>query len=162
MGFNEEEALMAVERLGPNSSLEELVDFISVAQLVKSKDALLPPEDKPQCNRHAKPRKRSLYESEVMGRKKKPKVFEKRTCEEDDEAQAIHLPNPMVGFGIPTDPNSIITHRRLSHRCQTTSFLQQDGPCNDDGALGVCSGSTQMAVPREEEEGGSGRRRKRE
>ncbi|CAK8533724.1 unnamed protein product [Lathyrus sativus] len=114
MGFNEEEALMAVERLGPNSSLEELVDFISVAQLVKSEDALLPPEDKPQCNGHAKPRKRSLYEYEVLGRKKQ-KVFEKRRCEEDDEAQAIHLPKPMVGFGIPTDPNSIITHRRLPH-----------------------------------------------
>ncbi|CAI8594516.1 unnamed protein product [Vicia faba] len=115
MGFNEEEALMAVKRLGPNSSLEELVDFISVAQLVKSEDALLPPEEKPQCNGHTKPRKRSLYEYEVLGRKR-PKVLEKRTsCDDEDEAQALHLPNPMVGFGIPTDPSSIITYRRLPH-----------------------------------------------
>ncbi|KAL5080015.1 hypothetical protein RYX36_008436 [Vicia faba] len=115
MGFNEEEALMAVKRLGPNSSLEELVDFISVAQLVKSEDALLPPEEKPQCNGHTKPRKRSLYECEVLGRKR-PKVLEKRTsCDDEDEAQALHLPNPMVGFGIPTDPSSIITYRRLPH-----------------------------------------------
>ncbi|XP_058778649.1 DNA (cytosine-5)-methyltransferase DRM2-like [Vicia villosa] len=114
MGFNEEEALVALERLGPNSSLVELVDFISAAQVVKSEDALLPPEDKPQCNGHTKPRKRSLYEYEVLGRKK-PKVLKRTSCDEEDESQANHLPNPMVGFGIPTDPNSIITYRRLPH-----------------------------------------------
>ncbi|XP_004489254.1 DNA (cytosine-5)-methyltransferase DRM2 [Cicer arietinum] len=113
MGYKEEEAVMAVERLGPNASLEDLVDFIGVAQMAKAEDALLPPEEKPQYNGHAKLKKRSLYDYEVLG-KKKPKIFEKRTlCEEDDETQALHLPNPMTGFGVPTDPNSIITHRRI-------------------------------------------------
>ena len=31
---------------GPNASLEELVDFIGVAQMAKAEDALLPPEEK--------------------------------------------------------------------------------------------------------------------
>jgi hypothetical protein len=46
MGFKEQEALVAIERLGPDASLDDLVDFIGVAQLVKAEDALLPPEDK--------------------------------------------------------------------------------------------------------------------
>ncbi|MCI29757.1 DNA (cytosine-5)-methyltransferase DRM2-like, partial [Trifolium medium] len=46
MGFKEQEALVAIERLGPDASLDDLVDFIGVAQLVKAEDALLPPEVK--------------------------------------------------------------------------------------------------------------------
>ncbi|WJX65330.1 DNA (cytosine-5)-methyltransferase, variant 2 [Trifolium repens] len=113
MGFKEQEALVAIERLGPDASLDDLVDFIGVAQLVKAEDALLPPEDKPQSSGHSKLKKRSLYEYEVLG-KKRPKVVERRTqCEEEDEAQALNLPNPMMGFGIPTEPSSIVTFRRL-------------------------------------------------
>ncbi|CAJ2665354.1 DNA (cytosine-5)-methyltransferase DRM2 isoform X1 [Trifolium pratense] len=113
MGFKEQEALVAIERLGQDASLDDLVDFIGVAQLVKAEDSLLPPEDKPQSSGHSKLKKRSLYEYEVLG-KKRPKVIEKRgVCEEDDEAQALNLPNPMVGFGIPTEPSSLVTHRRL-------------------------------------------------
>uniref|UniRef100_A0A494G8Q4 SAM-dependent MTase DRM-type domain-containing protein n=1 Tax=Solanum lycopersicum TaxID=4081 RepID=A0A494G8Q4_SOLLC len=113
MGFKEEEALMAIERLGLDSSLDDLVDFIGVAQLVKEEDSLLPPEDKQQCSGHPKPRKRSLYEYEVLGKKKR-KVSDKRTpCEEEDDGQTLNLPNPMMGFGVPNEPKSIITHRTL-------------------------------------------------
>ncbi|KAK7381408.1 hypothetical protein VNO78_34077 [Psophocarpus tetragonolobus] len=110
MGFKQEEALIAVERLGPNSSLEELVDFIGVAQMAKAEDALLPPEEKLRYNDYAKSNKRRFYDCEVLGRKK-PRGCEKKILTEDDE-EAVHLPNPMIGFGVPTE-SSFITQRRL-------------------------------------------------
>ncbi|KAE9612703.1 hypothetical protein Lal_00005854 [Lupinus albus] len=112
MGYKEEEALIAIERLGLKSSLEELVDFISVAQIVKAEDVLLPPEDQPQYGDHAKLKKQRYYEYEVLGRKK-PKIREKKIFNnEDDEESAVHLPNPMIGFGIPTE-STFITHRKI-------------------------------------------------
>ncbi|RZC10319.1 DNA (cytosine-5)-methyltransferase DRM2-like [Glycine soja] len=112
MGYKQVEALIAIERLGPNASLEELVDFIGVAQMAKAEDALLPPQEKLQYNDYAKSNKRRLYDYEVLGRKK-PRGCEKKILNEDDEdAEALHLPNPMIGFGVPTE-SSFITHRRL-------------------------------------------------
>ncbi|KAL2335706.1 hypothetical protein Fmac_016919 [Flemingia macrophylla] len=110
MGYKQEEALIAIERLGPNSSLDELVDFIGVAQIAKAEDALLPPEEKLQYNGYAKSNKRRFYECEVLGRKK-PRGCEKKIINDDDE-EALHLPNPMIGFGVPTESN-FITLRRL-------------------------------------------------
>ncbi|RZB45856.1 DNA (cytosine-5)-methyltransferase DRM2 isoform B [Glycine soja] len=113
MGYKQEEALVAIERLGPNASLEELVDFIGVAQMAKAEDALLPPEEKLQYNDYAKSNKRRFYDYEVLGRKK-PRGCEKKILNEDDdeEDEALHLPNPMIGFGVPTE-SSFITHRRI-------------------------------------------------
>ncbi|XP_057457148.1 DNA (cytosine-5)-methyltransferase DRM2-like isoform X2 [Lotus japonicus] len=110
MGFKEEEALIAIERLGPNSSLEELVDFIGVAQIAKAEDALLPPEDKPRYNELSKPKKQRFNDCEVRGRKK-PKT-ENRILNEDDDDVPLHLPNPMIGFGIPNE-SFLTTHRKL-------------------------------------------------
>ncbi|CAJ1946697.1 unnamed protein product [Sphenostylis stenocarpa] len=110
MGYQQEEALIAIERLGQNSSLEELVDFIGVAQLAKAEDALLPPEEKLRYNDYAKSNKRRFYDYEVLGRKKS-KGCEKKVVNEDDE-EALHLPNPMIGFGVPTE-SSFITRRRI-------------------------------------------------
>ncbi|KAJ1416523.1 SAM-dependent methyltransferase DRM [Sesbania bispinosa] len=110
MGYKADEALVAIERLGPNASLEELVDFIGVAQIAKAEDALLPPEDKPLYGDHAKPKKRRFYDYEVLGRKR-PRECEKRIINEDDE-EAVHLPKVMIGFGVPSE-SSFITHRKL-------------------------------------------------
>ncbi|XP_027357995.1 DNA (cytosine-5)-methyltransferase DRM2 isoform X2 [Abrus precatorius] len=110
MGYKQEEALIAIERLGANSSLVELIDFIGVAQMAKAEDALLPPEEKLQYNDYAKSNKRRFYDHEVLGRKK-PRVCEKKILNEDDE-EALHLPNPMIGFGVPTE-SAFITHRKL-------------------------------------------------
>ncbi|KAK7271664.1 hypothetical protein RJT34_27749 [Clitoria ternatea] len=109
MGYKQNEALVALERLGPNSSLEELVDFIYAAQKAKAEDTLLPPEEKLQYNDY-KSNKRRFYELEVLGRKK-PRGCEKKIICEDDE-EALHLPNPMIGFGVPTE-SDFITHRSL-------------------------------------------------
>lgn len=111
MGFEEEEALVAIDRIG-SDSLEALVDFIGAAQVAKAENALLPPEDKPGCSGNPKLKRRSLYEYEVLG-KKRPKLEKRTLCEDEEEAQTLNLPNPMMGFGIPNEPSSMITHRRL-------------------------------------------------
>ncbi|KAG4941249.1 hypothetical protein JHK87_045120 [Glycine soja] len=57
--------------------------------MAKAEDALLPPEEKSN--------KRRFYDYEVLGRKK-PRGCEKKILNEDDEdAEALHLPNPMIG-----------------------------------------------------------------
>ncbi|KAK7273532.1 hypothetical protein RIF29_14587 [Crotalaria pallida] len=109
MGYELEEALSAIERLGPNSSLEELVDFISVAQIAKAEDALLPLEDKVRSSHHSKSKKRRFYDYEILG-KKKPRECEKKVFSEEDET--LHIPKPMIGFGVPNEPNTI-TNRTL-------------------------------------------------
>ncbi|KAJ7970821.1 DNA (Cytosine-5)-methyltransferase DRM2 [Quillaja saponaria] len=105
MGYTAEEALIALERCGEDSSLAELTDFITAAQMSKASDALLPPEEpRPRnlCNNH---KKRRFYEYEVLKRKKQ-RGSEKKILSEDDET--IRLPNPMIGFGVPTDALTMV------------------------------------------------------
>ncbi|KAG4939194.1 hypothetical protein JHK84_045390 [Glycine max] len=45
----------------PNASLEELVDFIGVAQMAKAEDALLPPEEKIRSFSMLQPGKRDIF-----------------------------------------------------------------------------------------------------
>lgn len=63
----------------------------------------------PRCSNLPKPKRRSYYESEVLGRKK-AKGSEKKILDEDDEI--LHIPKPMIGFGVPTESYSV-THRTL-------------------------------------------------
>ncbi|KAE8727765.1 DNA (Cytosine-5)-methyltransferase DRM1/2 isoform 2 [Hibiscus syriacus] len=78
MGHSEAEASIAMERFGLYSSIAESTDFICAAQMAKATDALLP---------------------------KKQRKLEKKLLNEDDHA--VHLLNPMIGFGIPTKPDQI-------------------------------------------------------
>ncbi|XP_041009061.1 DNA (cytosine-5)-methyltransferase DRM2-like isoform X2 [Juglans microcarpa x Juglans regia] len=116
MGYTVDEASLAIDRCGLDSSLVELTDFICAAQMAKVADAHLselPLEVKPKlkhsCNEYAKHKKRKLSDYE-MWTKKKQNVFEKRLLHDDDET--IRLPHPMIGFGVPTEPCSTI-HRTL-------------------------------------------------
>ncbi|XVE83983.1 hypothetical protein DITRI_Ditri16bG0132500 [Diplodiscus trichospermus] len=110
MGYSEAEASIAIERCGPDSSIAELTDFICAAQMAKVADALFPPEEKkPFCNdSNHKKRQNSNYD--LLKRKKQMKHGERLLNEVDD---AFHLPNPMIGFGVPSE-SSQITHRKLS------------------------------------------------
>ncbi|KAF7819558.1 DNA (cytosine-5)-methyltransferase DRM2 [Senna tora] len=109
MGYTVDVASVALERCGMNSSVDELIDFICAAQTAKAEDALMAPEEKPRCSNLTKQKKRSYYECEILG-KKKLKGSEKKVFDEDEEM--IHLPKPMVGFGVPTE-SFAITHRKL-------------------------------------------------
>ncbi|KAK8586923.1 hypothetical protein V6N13_085938 [Hibiscus sabdariffa] len=109
MGYSEAEASVAMERCGPDSSIEELTDFICAAQMAKASDALFPVEDrKPFLNDpNYKKRRNSGYD---LWKKKKQMKLDKKLLNEDDHA--VHLPNPMVGFGVPTEPD-LVTQRTL-------------------------------------------------
>ncbi|KAH9790777.1 hypothetical protein WN944_009841 [Citrus x changshan-huyou] len=99
MGYSVQEASIAMERCGPNTSIAELTDFICAAQMAKAADALLAEiEDKPRpkpSNGYHKHKKRRMLDYE------KPPIDE-----------PIRLPNPMIGFGVPSNPD-VIVHRSL-------------------------------------------------
>ncbi|XP_065880996.1 DNA (cytosine-5)-methyltransferase DRM2-like isoform X2 [Euphorbia lathyris] len=93
MGYSEEETKMALERCGSQASLAELTDFICAAQIAKAFDA---PEEKPRIkhlDEHHYPKQKKL-----------------KLVHGDDEM--VGLPNPMIGFGLPTD-SAIVTRRTL-------------------------------------------------
>lgn len=106
MGYTVEEATAAMERCGPEASIAELTDFISAAQMAKTEDVFFE-EEKPKLplRLNADFKKRKLYDLEIWKRKKR-----KGLVSEEDEG--LRLPNPMIGFGVPTDVN-VITHRTL-------------------------------------------------
>ncbi|KAE8672530.1 DNA (Cytosine-5)-methyltransferase DRM1/2 isoform 4 [Hibiscus syriacus] len=83
IGYLEVEASIAMERCGSDSSIAELTDFIYADQMAKATDALL---------------------------MKKQRKLEKKLLNEDDHA--VHLSIPMIGSGVPTEPDQI-TQRTL-------------------------------------------------
>ncbi|XP_034707188.1 DNA (cytosine-5)-methyltransferase DRM2 [Vitis riparia] len=116
MGYTVEEASIAMDRCGPDSSVVELTDFISAAQISKAADAdlgELSDEEKPRPKHlykdYNKQKKRKFLDYRLWERKKQ-RGYEKKLRNEDDEP--IRLPNPMVGFGVPAEPCPIF-HRTL-------------------------------------------------
>lgn len=114
MGYVVEEATIAVDRCGADSSIEELTDFICAAQMAKAADATLPPEIKPRPNHlfssYSENKKRKYLQYKLWEKKKHQMGNERRRVNEDDET--IRLPNPMIGFGVPTETCATI-HRAL-------------------------------------------------
>ncbi|XP_057996371.1 DNA (cytosine-5)-methyltransferase DRM1 isoform X2 [Hevea brasiliensis] len=112
MGYTVEEASIAMERCGPDATIAELTDFICAAQMAKAADASFP-EEKPKLklfdDNYPKHKKRSYYEYDKWKKKQRLRL-EKTMLQGDDEM--IRLPNPMIGFGVPTDP-AIVTRRTL-------------------------------------------------
>ncbi|KAM5551804.1 hypothetical protein ABKV19_026585 [Rosa sericea] len=110
IGYNELEASMAIERCGIDSPLVDLTDFLSAAQISKAEDAHLPLEEMHTYLRSEYPEKnkRKLCESSLLKRKR---IMGHGNQIIGDDADAIHLPNPMIGFGTPADLCQI--HRSL-------------------------------------------------
>ncbi|CAO2820595.1 unnamed protein product [Amaranthus hypochondriacus] len=92
MGYPVDEVSIAMERCGPDSSIEELADFLCAAQLARASDASYVDPPKPKLYGNYAKHKRKLLEYEM--RRKKQKSF----LEEDEP---IRLPKPMIGFGVP-------------------------------------------------------------
>ncbi|KAL3833145.1 hypothetical protein ACJIZ3_007881 [Penstemon smallii] len=111
MGYPVEESSIAMERCGPEASVAELTDFILAAQFAREEDCYLPEEDiKPKhlSTGNGKNKKRKFFE---MSKKKNP---------EDDEP--IRLPNPMIGFGVPTQQPERI-HRSLPEEARGPPYF---------------------------------------
>ncbi|KAE8727682.1 DNA (Cytosine-5)-methyltransferase DRM1/2 isoform 2 [Hibiscus syriacus] len=109
MGYSDAEVSIAMERCGPDSSITELTDFICAAQMAKAADILFPVKDrKPLCNDpNYKQRRNSSFD---FLKRKKQRKLEKKLLNEDNHA--VHLLNPMIGFGVSTEPDQI-TQRTL-------------------------------------------------
>lgn len=88
MGYSPEEASIAMDRCGPEASVSILTDFICAAQMAREEDQYLPEDDL---------KRKHL----VIGtsKNKKRKVFEMKKAGVEE---SIRLPNPMIGFGIPS------------------------------------------------------------
>ncbi|KAE8695090.1 hypothetical protein F3Y22_tig00110744pilonHSYRG00083 [Hibiscus syriacus] len=82
MGYSEVKASITMERYGLDSLIAELIDFICADQMAKATDALL----------------------------MKQRKLEKKLLNEDDHV--VHLSIPMIGSGVPTEPDQI-TQRTL-------------------------------------------------
>lgn len=110
MGYKEEEASVAIERCGPDSTLEELTDFICASRMAKATDSEFPlavypkPPSFPEDLNH---KKRHL-DYDHWNSIKQIKL------ETDGDEETLHLhPNAMTGFGVPSD-RCLVTSRRLS------------------------------------------------
>ncbi|KAJ6775767.1 DNA CYTOSINE-5- -METHYLTRANSFERASE 3-RELATED [Salix koriyanagi] len=115
MGYKEADASIAITRCGTEATISELADFICAAQIAKAEDAFFT-EDEPKKPKHLdKQKKRSFLESD-MSEKKRQKGLENG----DDEG--VRLPNPMIGFGVPTEPG-IVTCRTLSEAAMGPPFF---------------------------------------
>ncbi|KAL0004245.1 hypothetical protein SO802_011806 [Lithocarpus litseifolius] len=123
MGYLVEEALTALNNCGSEAQLSELTDYICAAQMVKDFDAQLresPDEEDstsvmtsysytmPRNDYLHREKKRKLHKFQQCGRKWH-KGSEKKHCDEDGDI--MHLPNPMIGFGIPDDPWPIVERK---------------------------------------------------
>ncbi|CAI9260926.1 unnamed protein product [Lactuca saligna] len=106
MGYSIEEASAAMERCGPEASIVELTDFICAAQMAKTEDVFFE-EEKPKLPLRVNGdfKKRKLYDLEIWKTKKRKGIL-------SEEDEGLRLPNPMIGFGVPTDTH-VITHRVL-------------------------------------------------
>ncbi|KAJ4960650.1 hypothetical protein NE237_020560 [Protea cynaroides] len=112
MGYYVEEASAAIDRCGPDSSIMELTDFISAAQMAKAADAQMREHQPGPSHVQTAPRKdkkRQHFDNERWERKRQ-RGYEKRILDEDEDT--VRLPNPMIGFGVPGEP-AVMVHRTL-------------------------------------------------
>lgn len=105
-GYSELEASIAIERCGPGANLAELTDFIFAAQMAKAADSDFPLEVYPRPHLESFKNKKRQSSSEYLNRKKQMKL------EMDGDEATLHLPNPMIGFGVPSD-HYFVTDRIL-------------------------------------------------
>ncbi|CAN4084713.1 unnamed protein product [Withania somnifera] len=101
MGYPMEEASIAIERCGPEASVVELIDFMCAAQMAREEDTYLPEDVKPKLNSGGY--KRKVY-NELRIKKKQRAI---------SDEESIHLPKPMIGFGVPTESVPGMVQRTL-------------------------------------------------
>ncbi|XP_073038819.1 DNA (cytosine-5)-methyltransferase DRM2-like isoform X1 [Primulina eburnea] len=111
MGFSVEDASIAMERCGTDATNEVLADFIYAAQMAREEDCHLPIEV-------SKPK--HVYSGN--GTIKKRKLHQMVRRKNDPEDEAIRLPNPMIGYGTPSQQPERI-HRSLSESSMGPPFF---------------------------------------
>ncbi|PWA98113.1 domains rearranged methyltransferase 2 [Artemisia annua] len=102
MGYAVEEVSEAMERCGPDASVVDLIEFITAAQMAKT-EAVFFEEEKPKIFVNMELKRKQNQEALERNKKKGP------LAEQDD---VIRLPNPMIGFGVPSIC-SVVAYRTL-------------------------------------------------
>lgn len=90
MGYTVEEASIAMDRCGQEAPVAVLTDFICAAQMAREADCYLPEDD-------LKPK--HLYSGNSTNKKRK---FYEMCRKKNVTEETIRLPNPMIGFGVPS------------------------------------------------------------
>ncbi|KAI3779395.1 hypothetical protein L2E82_09112 [Cichorium intybus] len=109
MGYSCEEASAAISRCGKDSPLSDLIDFISAAHISKEADASSYTN---ALQSYSHPLPKNKKRKSVMKKKNREKKPKTKTNNEDDDDDALHLPNPMIGFGVPHEQFHV-AHRTL-------------------------------------------------
>ncbi|KAF9626700.1 hypothetical protein IFM89_038795 [Coptis chinensis] len=93
---------------GPDASVSVLIDFISAAQMAKAADAYIARPTYPSSNGD------EIRRSHIsLSQNKKRRTFkeegrpEKKLWGRSDDGETVCLPNPMIGFGLPSEPRPI-------------------------------------------------------
>ncbi|KAJ1399486.1 SAM-dependent methyltransferase DRM [Sesbania bispinosa] len=120
MGYPLEEALVAIDKCGPEAEICELTDFICATQLEKEIDSLLedPPNKKHETSNstHKKQRDRYYLRSnkrmKLQEEKKKSIIFK----ESEKKPSAIHMEmirvsSNMRGFSIPNEHSPVVSRK---------------------------------------------------
>uniref|UniRef100_A0A7N0U0Y4 DNA (cytosine-5-)-methyltransferase n=1 Tax=Kalanchoe fedtschenkoi TaxID=63787 RepID=A0A7N0U0Y4_KALFE len=109
MGYSEDEVLVALQRCGAETPIDELADFIGAAQMVKESDALAAVNEFTQWHNVSSTTTYSRQHKSCNHIEKKRKLLvpiPKNDGREED-MDVMHLPNPMIGYGVPGEPYAI-------------------------------------------------------
>ncbi|XP_047973518.1 DNA (cytosine-5)-methyltransferase DRM2 [Salvia hispanica] len=98
MGYALEDAELALERW-PEAPVDDLIEIIGAAQMAREEDCYLPEDD-------LKPK--HILSGGSKSKKRKHFEMKKNVIEE-----SIRLPNPMIGFGVPSMQPPERVHRSL-------------------------------------------------
>ncbi|CAA7402280.1 unnamed protein product [Spirodela intermedia] len=117
MGFFADDVSSAIDRCGPDASFLELADSIRAAQMAEESDGYLSQpqesstdEDEKACSDDPpREKKKRVWLQQRRRRRQPPTRARPRTRAEQPTCS---LPNPMVGFGLPADPQRA-TRREL-------------------------------------------------
>ncbi|KAF3431243.1 hypothetical protein FNV43_RR25973 [Rhamnella rubrinervis] len=119
MGYHDEEALMAMDKCGPDAQIMELADYISAARMEKELNAQLgESRNKDETATDAQERPRSDHFIEEKKRKlSEVEKYKKKRYRESDKNQVVdvgvHFPNPMIGFGVPCESRPLVKRTLL-------------------------------------------------
>ncbi|XP_020093428.1 DNA (cytosine-5)-methyltransferase DRM2-like [Ananas comosus] len=119
MGFTTKEAASAIERCGQDAPVSELADSIYAAQTAETDSiyaASWSAQDEPFCRftSFSRDNKRRKFMEDSNNKRRRyidQKNRNKNVSHNDDDM--IALPNPMIGFGLPTNSMMHVVNRRL-------------------------------------------------
>ncbi|KAL9664405.1 hypothetical protein QQ045_019805 [Rhodiola kirilowii] len=99
MGYSEREILIALKRCGANTPIDVLADFIGAAQMAQEVEAISAVHDfsleENDLTIYSHLHKRYIHKD------KKRKLQVPKNEKRKEDLDAVTLPNPMIGFGVP-------------------------------------------------------------